>query len=244
MEDTAPDHSTFSRFRQRISKDTMDKINNEILNQFHQKGISINKGVAVDARLIESASKPISNDDIQKLKEAKPTNDKPKKFTRDLESTWTIKNDKPHYGIKEHVSVDTTNGFVLSMTLSTASDHDYKYLPYCVATSKHTDEQIEGAYADKGYSGKSNRAFLAMNKIKDFIMRKDTKNSKLTQYEKERNKAIAKIRYIVEQYFGITQLKNFANKARFTTIIKNLMDASYRQISFNLQRALKVLPVY
>ena len=45
-----------------------------------------------------------------------------------------------------------------------------------------------------------------MSKIKDGIMRKATKNGKLTQYEKDRNKNISKKRYIVEQFFGITHL--------------------------------------
>jgi len=45
------DHSTFSRFRSRLSKDAMIKLSNEILVQFAQKGLSINEGIAVDARL-------------------------------------------------------------------------------------------------------------------------------------------------------------------------------------------------
>ena len=27
----------------------------------------------------------------------------------DLESDWTVKNDKPHYGLKEHASVDVNS---------------------------------------------------------------------------------------------------------------------------------------
>ena len=73
-------------------------------------------------------------------------------------------------------------------------------------------------------------------------MRKNLKNAKLTQYEKERNKGISKIRYIVEQYFGLSHLYNRASKARFTTIVKNMLDVTYRQIAFNLKKAIKILP--
>jgi hypothetical protein len=45
-------------------------------------------------------------------------NGNPRKFTRDLDSDWTIQNDKPHFGLKEHTSVDTKNGFILATTLS------------------------------------------------------------------------------------------------------------------------------
>jgi IS5 family transposase len=48
-----------------------------------------------------------------------------------------------------------------------------------------------------GYAGKPNRDFLALNKIADGIMRKDSSTAKLTEYEIERNKKLSKIRYIV-----------------------------------------------
>ncbi len=58
----SPDHSTFSRFKKRLSKDAMVQINSVLLKQFHQLGLSINKGVAVDARLVKSASRPVSKE--------------------------------------------------------------------------------------------------------------------------------------------------------------------------------------
>ena len=91
----------------------MDQINSEILRQFEIQGLVINEGIAVDARLVQSASRPISNDKIKELKEKSQSpegnldkNGKPKKFTRDLESDWNAKDEKnPHYGLKEHTSV-------------------------------------------------------------------------------------------------------------------------------------------
>lgn len=69
----SPDHSTFSRFRSRLPKEAMDQINTEILRQFQMQGLTINEGIAVDARLVKSASRPISNDEIKKLREKKNT---------------------------------------------------------------------------------------------------------------------------------------------------------------------------
>ena len=59
-------------------------------------------------------------------------------------------------------------------------------------------------------------------------MRKDSTTAKLTKYERERNKRISKVRYIVEQYFGISHLHDKAKRARFTTISKNKFDAYER----------------
>ena len=98
-------------------------------------------------------------------------------------------------------------------------------------------------FADKGYAGKPNRDFLALSNIADGIMRKDSTTAKLTKYEKERNKKIAKVRYIVEQYFGLSHLHDGAKQARFTDMTKNKFDVWYRQAAFNIARGLKILRV-
>ena len=244
----SPDHSTFSRFRKRLSKKAMIKINSEVLKQFDKEGLSINEGIAIDARLVQSASRPISKDEIKKLSEKKETpegkldkNGKPLKFSRDSESDWTAIDDEPHYGLKEHASVDVNNGFILATTMTPASYHESPYLPYCTIYSLHTEQKLKKVYADKGYFGEPNRNFLHLNDIEDGIMRKDTTTAKLTEYEIERNKKLSKKRYIVEQYFGLSHLHDKAKRARFTTIIKNIIDAMFRQFAFNLNRGSKLL---
>ena len=97
--------------------------------------------------------------------------------------------------------------------------------------------------ADKGYAGRPNRDFLAENKIADGIMRKDSTTAKLTAFEIERNKKISKVRYIVEQYFGISHLKDNAKRARFPEIAKNKFDCWYRQAAYNISKGVKILRV-
>jgi IS5 family transposase len=244
----SPDHSTFSRFRSRLTKNAMDQINSEILRQFEAKGLTINEGVAVDARLVKSASRPISNDQLKSLREKNNTPEgkmdkkgKPKKYSRDLDSDWVVQKDIPHYGLKEHAAVDTNHGFILATTMTPASVNDTNYLPYCTAFSRHTKQPIEKVFADKGYAGKPNRDFLAENKIADGIMRKDSTTAKLTDFEIERNKKISKVRYIVEQYFGISHLQDNAKRARFPQIDKNRFDGWFRQAAYNIQKGLKIL---
>lgn len=248
IDDTSPDHSTFSRFRGRFSKDTMRMINHELLSQFADKGLTINEGIAIDARLVKSASHPISKEKLEEEKQKRETpggkldkDGNALKFSRDLESDWTVKNDVPHYGLKEHAAVDVNHGFVLATEITPASHHDSPYLPLCVAGSCHTKEPIKKVYADKGYHGHPNREFLNMNGIEDGIMRKAASGTELTEYEKRRNKKISKARYIVEQYFGLSHLHNNAFRARFTRLFKNAIDALIRQMAFNLLRGARVL---
>jgi IS5 family transposase len=246
FEAPSPDHSTFSRFRARLSKEAMDQINSEILRQFEKQGLTINEGIAVDARLVKSASSPVSSDEVKKNKENKnikktDKNGNPVKFSRDIESDWTVKNDKPHYGLKEHASVDVNHGFILAATLTPASVNDTNYLEYCTLYSRHTNREITKVYADKGYAGAPNRKFLSLNKIADGIMRKNSTTAKLTDFEKERNKKLSKKRYIVEQYFGLSHLNDNASRARFTTIAKNKFDLWMRQAAYNIPKGVRIL---
>jgi IS5 family transposase len=248
LDKPSPDHSTFSRFRSRVSKEAMIRLNSEVLGEFAKRGLSINEGIAVDARLVKSASHPMSNEELREEREKRQSpegevdkNGNPVKFCKDIESDWTMKNDAPHYGLKEHVSVDVENGFVLGVTITPASEHDTKYLPYLALASCHTEEPIKKIYADKGYFGQPNRVFLNLNDIEDGIMRKDTTTAKLTELEIERNKQISKRRYIVEQYFGLSHLHDRAYKARFTRLAKNLWDSMCRQMAFNVSRGSRVL---
>jgi IS5 family transposase len=80
-----------------------------------------------------------------------------------------------------------------------------------------------------------------MNKIEEGIMHKATTGTELTEYEKERNKAISKVRYIVERYFGLSHLYNKASRERFPKLITNALDALLRQMAFNLFRASRIL---
>jgi len=148
----SPDHSTFSRFRSRLGKWALMKINSEVLRQFGKRGFSIDEGIAVDARLVRSASKPISKDELEEERGKREGGGSGSKFSRDIDSDWTITKDgEPHFGLKEHVAVDVKDGFVLATNITKASEHESRYLPYIVLASCHTGNKISRVYGDKGY---------------------------------------------------------------------------------------------
>jgi len=51
----------------------MSQVNPEILHQFENQGFAINESIAVDARLVKSASRPRGNDQIKGLREERNT---------------------------------------------------------------------------------------------------------------------------------------------------------------------------
>ena len=66
-------------------------------------------------------------------------------------------------------------------------------------------------------------------------MRKNQINATLTEAEIQRNKRISKVRYKIEQYFGITHKYHGAGKTRFTTIVKENWDHLCGAMAFNIK---------
>ena len=128
----------------------MTKINQEVLLQDTSKGLTINEGISIYARLAQFASHPPST---KKLNEAKAKSETPQgkvdkngkalKFSRDLESDWTVKNDVAYFGSKGHAPVDVKQGFILANAITDASHHDSPNLPLCFAQRSHTKEPIK-----------------------------------------------------------------------------------------------------
>jgi IS5 family transposase len=84
-----------------LSKQAIEQLNSEILRQFEDQGLIINDGVAVDARLVKSASRPLSNDQLKEVREHRNTpvgkldeNGNVRKFSRDINSNWFMQNDE------------------------------------------------------------------------------------------------------------------------------------------------------
>jgi hypothetical protein len=159
-------HSTFSRFRGRRPKPPWMRSTPRSCVSSRSRDSASTIEVAVGAHLVKSTSRPLSNDGLKKQREQRQTqegqrdkNGKPLKFSRDLESDCVIKYDTPHFGLKEHMAVDSCHGFVLATTLTPASVNDTNRLPYCTAISRHTKQKIKKVFADKGYAGKPNRTF-------------------------------------------------------------------------------------
>ena len=243
LADLSPEHSVICRFRDRVGRATMENIHHELLQQFDALGFSIESGMAVDARIIKSASRPVPGKKLKELRKQRKSKTQQRKksrhsmrFQRDLDSDWTVKNNQLIFGMKEHASIDVKSGLVLSTMVSKASEHDTNYFQYTVVKDIHGKKVPSKVYADKGYCGEPNRDFLNMNGIGDGIMRKNQINAALTEYEIHRNKMISKVRYKIEQYFGITEKYQGAGKARFTTQLKEGWDHLCGVMAFNIKR--------
>jgi IS5 family transposase len=76
----------------------LEQIHHELLMQFQSCGFSIETGMAVDARLVKSASRSLSKEKLERGKKKRTTPEgrldkkgNPLKYSRDLDSDWKVK---------------------------------------------------------------------------------------------------------------------------------------------------------
>lgn len=142
--ENAPDRSTLGKFRLLLEQNELNKKIFEELNaQFLLNGVIFKEGTIVDATIIDAPSS---------------TQNKDKK--RDPEMSSTKKNNTYRFGFKAHIGVDQKDGFIHSMSVTTANIPDI-----CAAVNVLHGEE-EAIYGDAGYIGMENREDIC-EKYKD-----------------------------------------------------------------------------
>lgn len=242
LEQTAPDHSTLSRFRTQMTQaNAYEKLLKQINKQLEKHKIVVKTGAIVDASVVDSPLKPkgnvphqVTEDREQEKQESSQEIKKAYPPGVDQEASWLKKGKKLHYGYKKHFVTDT-EGLVLGVLTTKASVNEIANLEEVLATAdlpKHI-----ALKADKGYQSQKNKEILEKKKLKNHILKKATKGKPLTHWEKKFNKLVGKVRFKVERTFGSIKRWFQSHQARYRGIEKmhtqNLMEA----LAYNLYRS-------
>lgn len=238
IEQTAPDHSTLSRFRTALTKTgTFDKLFKSINSQLEQHEIIVKKGAIVDASVVDTPLRPKGKSrhkvtEDRSEEEVEVTKEYAKSV--DEEGTWLKKRGKFHFGYKKHYVTDE-EGLVLGVLTTTASTNEISNLEDVLDTA----DLPKGIAlkADKGYQSKKNEELLKKKGLKNHILKKAKKNKPLSRWEKKFNKLVGKTRFKVERTFGGINKWFLGGVARYRGIEKmhtqNLMEA----VCYNLYRS-------
>jgi len=206
-----PDFSTVWFFRERLIKSgKYQEVWNTFQAQLDLKGLKITRGVIQDATII-TADPGTPSSDTSRGKEAKTR--------RSKDGTWTKRGETPYFGYKFHALIDKECHLIRRIDTTSASVHDSQ------VDLSMPDETV---YRDKGYFGVKPRA--AMNKT----MKRAVRNHPLTIKENRRNRAISKVRRVIERSFAVIKRTFHGDHFLVTTVervhIKNMFSA----FSFNL----------
>lgn len=225
-EEEAPDATTFSVFRERITP-IMDKLLKMLNKQLEEAGFKIAEVVAVDATLVEAHSKP-RGDNFEGDTEAS-WRGFPARTIIDAEGNKVLARRPALYGYKINVSSSVGTGFISDLSVCKASEHETHHLEELLKGKK-----TKAVYADKGYCGK--KKMISALGIKDFIQDKAARNRPLTADQIKRNKIISSVRVISESNFGGFKLWYGWKKTKYVGLIKNTLIAVLSAVCWNIKK--------
>ena len=204
IDQAAPDHSTLSRFRTALTKESAFEILfKEINQQLEAHHIIVKTGAIIDASVIDTPLRPKgkSNHKVTEDRVDEQEVEVSKEYASnvDTDGAWLKKRGIYHFGFKKHHVTDD-EGLVLGVLTTKASTNEIANLEEVLDTA----DLPEGIAlkADKGYQSKKNEAILKERKLKNHILKKAYKNKPLTKWEKRFNKLIGQTRFKIERTFG------------------------------------------
>ena len=239
IEQEAPDETTICRFRNGLIRlGIFEELLEMVNEQLQAKGLLVKEGVAVDASVVSSCDRPRKTLDIvtEDRKESDDTEVKATiSYSKDEDAKWLKKGNCYHYGYKIHVAVDKKNGFVLAGHTTSANKSDTGEFTKLVTNCKLPNSSL--VLADKGYTSKTNRDFLAENSLTDGIMQKASRGKVLDEAQKLFNKNVSKVRYIVERAFGTMKRQYEFQRARYRGLKKVNAELHLIAMAYNIKKA-------
>ena len=215
LSESAPDETTLVRFRQRLMKKNLHIKLLDMVNECLEKhGLMVRKVTLVDASLIQAQTKG------------------PKKGEEGLEkeASYTIKNDKLHYGYKAHISSEAATGMIEKAEYTTAKLHDSQVF-------ESLDPGDVPIAADKAYWSKARHEALG---DRSYLQIRGRKNHPLCELERAYNKQVGRIRGRIEKIFGHFKRSLGYRRARYRGLSPGLLELQMKSICWNLRRAVSL----
>jgi IS5 family transposase len=194
-----PDETTICKFRHLLETHGLgERIFQEVNAHLEEKGLRLSEGTIMDATIINAPSSTKNQD---------------KKRDPDMHSTK--KGNQYYFGMKIHVGVDRESRTVHSLVTTPANVHDSKM----VEDILHGEENA--VFGDSAYMGKTEEIAKKAPQALDLTQTRGTKNRKLTEEEKERNRLLSKTRSRGEHIFLIAKRIFGFSKVRYKGLAKN-----------------------
>jgi IS5 family transposase len=194
-----PDATTLLNFRHLLEQhDLGAAMFSKVGELLLANGMKLSGGTIVDATII-----------------AAPSSTKNADNARDPEMHQTKKGNQWHFGMKVHIGVDSKTGLTHSASITSANVHDSQELPNLL----HGNETR--LYGDSAYIGQKEVLKQIAPKAKDFTNKRASRNTTLTDADKETNRRKSQVRAKVEHPFRpLKSIHGFA-KVRYRGLLKN-----------------------
>lgn len=232
-----PDAKTIWHFKNELAKGEMAaKLFEKLHQQLQKDDIVVNKGTMIDASFVHVPRQRNTREENAQIKEGEVPEDwsENKKRQKDVDATWTKKNDETHYGYKDHVKADVKTKLITNYEVTTASLHDSQMLDELL------DKKDKVLFADSAYRSEDQEQRLAEAGIESNILEKGVRNKPLTPKQIASNKKKSKIRVRVEHIFGFMTNSMNGMMIRCIGIIRAKNAIGLKNLSYNLFRLMQM----
>lgn len=233
-----PDATTLCRFRNRLVEAQLDQVLLRRINsQLEGQGLKVagSRGAILDATIIESAARPNQHVDVDDEGKIDVVD------SADTQARWVKKGNDAFFGYRGYAAVDSEDGYVEHVEVHPANQAEVNKLPGVVEALIAQGHKPAAVLADKGYASKANREFLADKEISDLIQFKGSRGHPVHPLQTQMNRAIATLRYKVEQAFGTMKRRFRLERARYFGAAKTQAQMAWAALGMNLLKALRKL---
>lgn len=225
LDQEIPDFTTFWRFKEALSRHTLDQRIFELINrQLEARGLMVKKGTIVDATILPSSGRPLSDSKRDQLA-------KEPSSQIDTDANSTQKGGTYYFGYKGHIGVDIESKLIRKATFTPASYHD------STQTKKLISYDEKSLFGDKAYFHGDHKYSARQVGWYYGVLDKATRNNPLSASQKKRNRKRNSVRAAVEHPFAWMKTKARLTAMRAKTQVRNRLRFTFACIGWNLSRA-------
>jgi len=236
VDETPPDHSTISRFRDRLGPECFKDIFNRIVSMAREKGIISDKLHIMDATDIKAKVDlyRIKKEYKEKEPDTYINNHSPDKEAR----PGRKHNGKQCYGYKAHAVMDAESEIILNVETVSADKKEADLLE--PLSSPIPPPKI--LTADKAYDHQDNHRYLSKNHIRNgIILRKNHTKEYIRNHIKRLSEVAKTIRPIIEHKFADMKKYHGLGLARYIGLLKTRIQVYMAAISVNVKRMISLI---
>jgi len=225
IDESPPDATSLTRFRERLGVKRFTSIFNQIVSLARDKGLISDRLSIVDSTHVKAKVDTFrmqTNPDTVKDKDAR--------------YGYKTQN-KPFFGYKSHIGIDADSELITKVETTSGNVHDGKVFP------KVVDDQAETITADKAYDNKKNHRLLRRKRKTSAIIIKRNRKSKLLKKHQMKAEIMAaqRERPKIERKFAELKRYHGLSVARYWGLAKMSIQNLMAIITCNLKRMVKLL---
>ena len=237
LEDKVPDAKTVWMYREQLAQaGAVEGLFDRFDAFLKAAGYLAMGGQIVDASIMPAPRQHNSKEENAQVKAGETPPEwekKPAKLRqKDRDARWTRKNNRSHFGYKNHIGVDRRHKLVRRWSVTAASTHD----------SQAIDDILDGAntasgvWADSAYRSAEIEAKLKDRGLRSHVHRKARRNHPLSEREKQGNRTRSKVRARVEHVFGAQSNEMGGPLIRCIGLVRAKAVIGLRNIGYNMRR--------